>query len=97
MIYAMYDVDISDGDELSYRQQVIKHFGIIVMIINPYGPGGGNPQCCLIGKKEDLIEFCEDENLGFGDTIENLGLNINEFFIEKVKFTPNEIIREIFI
>ena len=91
----MYDVDISDADELFYRQQVMRYYGIVVLIRNLSGPGGGNPQCSLIGRKEDLIEYCEDEDLGFGDSYENLGLQIEELDLNRVE--DKKIIRGAFI
>ena len=95
MVYMMYDVDISDADELFYRQQVMRYLGIVVLIRNLSGPGGGNPQCTLIGRKEDLIEYCEDEDLGFGDSYENLGLDIEELDLKLVD--SKNIIRGVFI
>lgn len=95
MVYMMYDVDISDADELFYRQQVMRYYGIVVLIRNLSGPGGGNPQCSLIGRKEDLIEYCEDEDLGFGDSYENLGLQIEELDLNRVE--DKKIIRGAFI
>jgi len=91
----MYDVDISDADELFYRQQVMRYYGIVVLIRNLSGPGGGNPQCSLIGRREDLIEYCEDEDLGFGDSYENLGLQIEELDLNRVE--DKKIIRGAFI
>lgn len=95
MVYMMYDVDISDADELFYRQQVMRYYGIVVLIRNLSGPGGGNPQCSLIGRREDLIEYCEDEDLGFGDSYENLGLQIEELDLNRVE--DKKIIRGAFI
>jgi len=95
MVYMMYDVDISDADELFYRQQVMRYYGIVVLIRNLSGPGGGNPQCSLIGRREDLIEYCEDEDLGFGDSYENLVLQIEELDLNIVE--DKKIIRGAFI
>lgn len=98
----VYGIDIADADEL-YRHQVIEQLGVIVLIIKEIGPGGGNPYCCLVGKKEDLFRWFAHDTLGYDFTgseeeiQEEFGCDFEEFDPKKTGKTIEEIIKGVFI
>ena len=53
-------VEAGDYRSWSELEEAVATFGLTLEVLNPNGPGGGNPQCEVVGTPADIVRFLEE-------------------------------------
>jgi len=99
-LYMVNGLDVEDADKNSYIKQVLRKLGVIVIVINLNGPGGGCPECCIIGTEKNLFNWFAHPNLGYDfqatsrkELSEEFQVKFEKFDLKKINKSEKDLIK----
>ena len=97
MLKVLYNTDCIGADEEGYIYKILMKFGVLIVIKELYGPGGGSPMVTLFGDEKNIIKWLKHPTLGYGISDEELEEWLPKPYNQKkVGISKKKIIKHLF-